>query len=309
MAYFAPYIDAAGLHMPTYEDRLEDLVTAYRNIFGIEAELSAAVPDYQLLSVFAKALDDVSALVLQAYNSRNPAYATGNALDLLLPQYGIAREAGETDAAVRARIRHSLAGRGVGICEAIQEALCQVRGVWSAKVYVNDSDTTDSRGIPAHSIAPVVEGCWAASSLRAAGKTIFDKKSPGIGTFGTLSQSVTDGDGQEHTVRFSRAADKMLQVYLFISVISGGDQAAISAAVVPAVAEFVNSRKIGETLNVPQLYGIAYAADPSIADTFVITDIQVAAPGSSSVLRGLVPCEWNEKLSTAAQGGVEIRWN
>ena len=81
MAYFAPYIDGTGLHMPTYEDRLSDLVSAYRSIFGIDAEMSEAVPDYQLLSVFAKALDDTSALVLQAYNSRNPLYASGQALD------------------------------------------------------------------------------------------------------------------------------------------------------------------------------------------------------------------------------------
>ena len=87
MAYFAPYIDQTGIHMPTYAGRLGELTEAYKNIFGVDAELSAAVPDYQLLSVFAKALDDISALVLQAYNSRNPAYASGQALDLLLPQY------------------------------------------------------------------------------------------------------------------------------------------------------------------------------------------------------------------------------
>ncbi len=92
MAYFAPYIDASGIHLPTYADRLSDLCAAYRSIFGQEAELSPAVPDYQLLSVFAKALDDTSALVLAAYNSRNPAYASGQALDLLLPQCGITRE-------------------------------------------------------------------------------------------------------------------------------------------------------------------------------------------------------------------------
>ena len=108
MAYFAPYIDATGLHMPTYEDRLADLVSAYRSIFGIDSELSESVPDYQLLSVFAKALDDTSALVLQAYNSRNPLYASGQALDLLLPLYGLAREAGEDDATVRKRISDSL---------------------------------------------------------------------------------------------------------------------------------------------------------------------------------------------------------
>ena len=69
MAYFAPYIDGTGIHMPTYEERLEALTEAYLGIFGAGAELSAAAPDYQLLSVFARALDDVSALVLKAYNS------------------------------------------------------------------------------------------------------------------------------------------------------------------------------------------------------------------------------------------------
>lgn len=43
MAYFAPYIDASGIHLPTYADRLSDLCAAYRSIFGQEAELSPAV--------------------------------------------------------------------------------------------------------------------------------------------------------------------------------------------------------------------------------------------------------------------------
>ena len=71
MSYFPPYIDASGIHMPTYEDRLQDLCSAYRSIFGLDAELSPAVPDYQLLSVFAKALDDASAFVVYGYNSRS----------------------------------------------------------------------------------------------------------------------------------------------------------------------------------------------------------------------------------------------
>ena len=91
MAYFAPYIDSTGLHLPTYADRMEDLESAYRSIFGQEAELSPAVPDYQLLSVFARGLDDVSTLVLQDFNARNPQYAQGAALDLLLPLYGLSR--------------------------------------------------------------------------------------------------------------------------------------------------------------------------------------------------------------------------
>ena len=36
MAYFAPYIDGSGLHMPAYEDRLEELWDRYCEIFGVD---------------------------------------------------------------------------------------------------------------------------------------------------------------------------------------------------------------------------------------------------------------------------------
>ena len=91
MSYFAPYIDAAGLHIPTYEDRLEHLLTSYASIFGPEASLSESSPDYQLLSLFARSLDDVSQLLANWFVSRNPSYAAGAALDLLLPLFGLTR--------------------------------------------------------------------------------------------------------------------------------------------------------------------------------------------------------------------------
>ena len=176
MAYFAPYIDGSGIHMPTYEDRLEDLVSAYRNIFGVAAELSAPVPDYQLLSVFAKALDDTSALVVQDFNSRNPMTASGAALDLLLPQYGLVRAEGETDASVRARIRTSLAGRSTNSYDALLAAVLNAKYVQDAKLYVNETDTTDANGIPAHSIAVVTKS----GNSKPIAQAIFDHKPPGL---------------------------------------------------------------------------------------------------------------------------------
>ena len=170
MSYFAPYIDGTGIHLPTYEDRLQDLCAAYHSIFGQEAELSPSVPDYQLLSVFAKALDDTSALVLAAYNSRNPAYATGQALDLLLPQYGITREPGETDASVRARMNLATSARGIFSLDAIEAAIRQVPDVTHVLIRVNDEDSTVD-GIPAHTIAAYVNN-GAASKVAKAMSTI-----------------------------------------------------------------------------------------------------------------------------------------
>ena len=305
MSYFAPYIDDSGLHMPTYEDRLEDLAAAYRSIFGAESELSPAVPDYQLLSVFAKALDDVSALCLQAYNSRNPQYAAGAALDLLLPQYGITRAAGETDAEVRARIRTSLAGRGTSGTDALLAAVKNARGVKDARVYVNDTDSADADGIPAHSVAVVTRG----GNGAAVAEAIWNKKAPGIGTWGSTSKSITDAAGNEHTVSFTPYTDKMIQIYPYITLLAGGDQQAITDAVAPAITDYVDRLGLGISLNVPQLYGVAYAADPGIANTFVVTDMQVSVPGTSGVVRTVVPCAWDEKITAVRNGGVSIRFS
>ena len=89
--YFAPYMDASGIHIPTYEDRLQALLSAYRSVFGQDVRLTEASPDYQLLSVFARALDDFSQLLAAGFAARNPDYASGTALDLLAPLHGLRR--------------------------------------------------------------------------------------------------------------------------------------------------------------------------------------------------------------------------
>ena len=90
--YFAPYIDSSGVHIPTYQDRMDALLASYQTIFGEAAALSVSSPDYQLLSLFARALDDLSQLLLADFSSRNPQYAAGTALDLLLPLAGLTRK-------------------------------------------------------------------------------------------------------------------------------------------------------------------------------------------------------------------------
>ena len=225
MSYFPPYIDAFGIHMPTYEARLQDFLSAYRSIFGQEAQLDPAVPDYQLLSVFAKALDDTSALVLQAYNSRNPAYASGQALDLLLPQYGIAREPGETDAEVRRRMNLATASSSVFSLDAMEAELRRISGVSQLLIRVNDEDTTvDS--IPGHTIAAYVNG----GNAGLVASAIWRKKPPGIGTYGTVSRSVTDEQGNSHTVKFSRPTLLSISFRIELRSYSGFDEAAVTAA-------------------------------------------------------------------------------
>ena len=303
MAYFAPYIDSNGLHMPTYEDRLSDLVSAYRSIFGIDAEMSESVPDYQLLSVFAKALDDTSALVLQAYNSRNPLYASGNALDLLLPMYGLSRQTGEDDAAARGRISAALAAKGAGSIDAVSAAVKAAKWVRDAKVYENDTDATDSRGIPAHSLAAVIY----AGDGPSVAKAIWDTKAPGIGTYGNTSDVFTDGDGNEHRIYFTRAITRRIYAYMTIRRLAGCNESAVSAAVTAAVNEYINNGLgVAEPLIIPRLYAVAYNADPELAKTFAVADIFANIQGESTYTREEITCPWNGKVSILTSGGLTI---
>lgn len=92
MAYFAPYIDASGLHIPTYQDIMDYLEEQVRLIFGNDIYLGDDAQDYQLLSVFAAKLFDVMQLAELNYNNRSPATASGAALDTLVAINGLQRQ-------------------------------------------------------------------------------------------------------------------------------------------------------------------------------------------------------------------------
>ncbi|MCM3141650.1 hypothetical protein [Brevibacillus sp. MER 51] len=91
MAYFAPYIDETGYHMPSYTDIRDDLISQAKQIFGQDIYLGNDSQDYQFISVFANKLYD-SYLTCQAvYNSRGPATAIGTGLDVVVGINGIKR--------------------------------------------------------------------------------------------------------------------------------------------------------------------------------------------------------------------------
>ena len=83
MSYSAPYLDEGGIHLPSYNERLEDLIDGYKRIFGDDVYIGPDTMDYQMLAMIAKCWDDLNGLILDVYNARNPNFASGSALDLL----------------------------------------------------------------------------------------------------------------------------------------------------------------------------------------------------------------------------------
>jgi uncharacterized phage protein gp47/JayE len=92
MAYFTPYIDATGFHMPAYADILAYLTDQYRAIFGADIYLGNDSQDYQWISVLASLAYDNYLLAQQSYFNRGSATATQNGLDGVVAINGIRRK-------------------------------------------------------------------------------------------------------------------------------------------------------------------------------------------------------------------------
>lgn len=92
MAYYAPYIDTTGIHVPTYEDIRDDLIASMKQIFGQDIYLDDDSQDYQQISIFAKKIFDTNSLAVLAYNNRTANTAIGTGLDNLCALVGIKRK-------------------------------------------------------------------------------------------------------------------------------------------------------------------------------------------------------------------------
>ena len=92
MSYFAPYVDGSGLHMPTYQDILDDMIASMKKIYGSDIYLGNDSADYQFVSILALKVADSYQAVQYAYNSRSPTTAIGAALDSVVKLNGIYRK-------------------------------------------------------------------------------------------------------------------------------------------------------------------------------------------------------------------------
>jgi uncharacterized phage protein gp47/JayE len=92
VAYFAPYVDASGLHIPTYQDIEDYLVEQARAIYGSDIYLENDSQDFQFIAANALVMYDTLLSVQLAYNSRSPVTAVGTGLDGVVAINGLVRE-------------------------------------------------------------------------------------------------------------------------------------------------------------------------------------------------------------------------
>lgn len=121
----------------------------------------------------------------------------------------------ESDSSLRVKRATAVGRPGNNQIDSMLGELYAVNGVRRVKVYENDTNTTDSNGLPPHSIAPIIDGGTDADVAMA----IYTKKNPGVALYqaGTpISVDVTSPTYPDNvkTIKFSRPeyADMIIAV-------------------------------------------------------------------------------------------------
>ena len=180
----------------------------------------------------------------------------------------------ETDVALRRRQRVSTLTPAVAPVEAIFGNLSNLDGVTFARVYVNNTLATDSRGIPAKAVAAVVVGGDDEEIARA----LFTRVGAGVLTFGNTSETLTDIQGFNYGISWIRPTAVDIYVNVTVDVVDASTWPSDGAT---RISEAIVTYAQGgaEALGIPDDgYGVGFVPGADVIRTRLFTPIN-SVPG------------------------------
>ena len=164
----------------------------------------------------------------------------------------------ETDAALRLRRLQTLASPGLATQDAIRARVLELDDVEACVVYSNRTNSTDSDGRPAKSFEVVVLG---GTDDDIADK-IWDSQPVGIESHGSTTVTITDSQGFEHDINFSRPTE--IDIYIEVDIEineddypSGGDD-----SIKDEIIDFADENfTIGDDVITTKLYEAVHNVD------------------------------------------------
>ena len=201
--------------------------------------------------------------------------------------------AAETDAQLRVRQAQSVAIPALTPFDAVGGAIANVTGVTRHKLYENDTGVVNSDGIPAHSLAAIVDG----GDVTEIAQTIRGKKGQGVSTFGSTTVTVPDKYDNPHAISFSRSTNVPIYVAITLKVFTGYTTQ-VGEQIKQAIADYINSLTIGDDVLLSRLYSPANLGVVSGGDSKYY-DINALAIGKSAgtVAASNVVIAFNESAS------------
>ncbi|CAH9012876.1 putative baseplate J/gp47 family protein [Vibrio phage 501E54-1] len=175
----------------------------------------------------------------------------------------------ETDAELRFRMDSKEESAGTATKPAIEAALSEVEGVVSALVVRNNTLSNDTTtGIPAKHFETYVRG---GNDARIA--EVLWKTAPLFGNFwGDVTQTITDENGVEQDIRFTRPSDKYAHMTVTYALDPEGEFPANGEdAMKDAVVAYGNARPSGTDFVPNKYYAPLYTIEGMI-----VSDIQIA---------------------------------
>jgi uncharacterized phage protein gp47/JayE len=201
----------------------------------------------------------------------------------------------ESDAELRLRQTQSTALGSLTVLDGIAGAIANITGVTQVKAYENDTGTTDSDGLPPHSISMVVEG----GDATAIATAIMNKKTPGAYTYGSTVVPVTDNLGLTHNIRFFVPSQENIAVEITLRAFAGYSSTT-GEAIKTAVADYINALLIGQDVLITKLYVPAQLNSISASTTFELITLLAAIVGNTPTTSDVViPFNGIAKCSTS----------
>lgn len=180
----------------------------------------------------------------------------------------------ETDAQLRQRQSFSTGNNALTPLKTLTGLIAALPGVVEVQPYENVGSTTDANGLPGHSISMVVLG-GVASDIAS---IILNKKTEGANTYGSTSVTVNDYAGVPKVINFFVPASETIQVHIALTALTGFSTATESL-IQNAVANYINSLLIGQSVYLSKLYVPANLGNDSDGTTYDITAITVGVNG------------------------------
>lgn len=211
----------------------------------------------------------------------------------------------ETDAVAKVRRQQSVSLASQGYLKGLLAALKNINGVTSAFVYENTTGTTNSDGVPGHSIWVIVAGSAASLDIATA---IYTKRNAGCGMYGSNSYIITQVDGSQFIVYWDTVVAQNLYTSFAVTSIDGINLPNI-AAIRSGLVNIFNPG-VNQEVNVNSLATLVQAIDPNSLVTNagfttglsqVMTLSGVAASGTFVIKYNGVPSaaiNWNDSIAT-----------
>lgn len=211
----------------------------------------------------------------------------------------------EPDAVLKVRRQQSVSLASQGYLAGLVAALENVVGVTSAFVFENRSDTTNSDGVPGHSIWVIVAGTAAAADIAQA---IYTKRNAGAGMFGDQAYTITQVDGTPFVVNWDTVTAQPLYIAFTVTSIDGialpniaAIRAGLPVSLVPGVFQELNINALATLVQDIDPNTLVTNAGLSAAATQIATLSGVAASGTFMIRyngANSAAINWNDSIGT-----------